>query len=188
MNRKNRMFFFLLMTFVFCFLVVFSVSGENTFEIKRVGNIHPYADNAFRINTDEAGELEIRIHDGICIYRTISERISAGESTIHWDGCGYNQERLYEKSYTITAELKTESGKVYTVSFASPIEYSSQYLQYVLPSSYNLYLDNQEDWFLEFRTVKKGTVVITVRSNADPDDVYSYSVAAAGGKISRKNF
>lgn len=188
MNRKNRMFFFLLMTFVFCFLVVFSVSGENTFEIKRVGNIHPYADNAFRINTDEAGELEIRIHDGICIYRTISERISAGESTIHWDGCGYNQERLYEKSYTITAELKTESGKVYTVSFASPIEYSSQYLQYVLPSSYNLYLDNQEDWFLEFRTVSKGTVIMELTPSDDIGTAFSYVIPTPAGKIARKDF
>ncbi|MCR5567492.1 MAG: CapA family protein [Clostridiales bacterium] len=168
--------------------IAFTGSGEETFAVRRIGNIHPYADNSFQVTAPESGMLEIRIHDNICVYRVLRQQVEAGETVIHWDGCGYNREKLYEKTYTVTAELTGGSGQTFTVSYDSPVEYPAQCLQYALPSSENLYLDDADSWFLEFRTVKKGTVVITVRSNADPDDVYSYSVAAAGGKISRKNF
>ena len=33
-------------------------------------------------------------------------RIEAGETTVHWDGCGYNQEKLYEK-YTTQEEIRS---------------------------------------------------------------------------------
>lgn len=122
--------------------------GEDAFTVKRVGNIHPYADNAFRINAPESGTLEIRIHDNICVYRVIRQETEAGETVIHWDGCGYNREKLYEKTYTVTAELTAASGQVYTVSFDSPVEYPAQCLQYALPSSEIMYLDRAEDWFL----------------------------------------
>ena len=162
--------------------------GEDVFTVKRVGNIHPYADNAFRINAPESGTLEIRIHDNICVYRVIRQETETGETVIHWDGCGYNREKLYEKTYTVTAELTTGSGQVYTVSFDSPVEYPAQCLQYALPSSDVMYLDRAEDWFLEFRTVTKGSVTFSVRSCADPEETYDYTVAAGGGKISRKTF
>lgn len=162
--------------------------GEESFEIKRIGNIHPYADNAFRIRTAEAGLLEIRIHDNICVYRKLIQQVSAGETTIHWDGCGYNREKLYEKTYTVTAVLTADSGSIRTISFDSPVEYPSQCLQYALPSSENLFLDQPENWFLEFRTVTKGTVAIQIRSTDNPEKLYAYQCAAAGGKIARIDF
>lgn len=162
--------------------------GEENFEIKRIGNIHPYADNAFRIRTSEPGTIEIRIHDNICVYRRLAEKIPAGETTIHWDGCGYNSEKLYEKTYTITAELTTDSGSVRTISFDSPVEYPAQCLQYALPSSEELFLDHPENWFLEFRTVTKGTVAIEIKSSENDEKVYTYHCAATGGKIARLDF
>ena len=57
--------------------------GDEGFEIKRIGNIHPYADNAFRIKASEAGSLEIRIHDNVCVYRRLIQRIPAGETIIY---------------------------------------------------------------------------------------------------------
>lgn len=162
--------------------------GEDAFTVKRIGNIHPYADNAFRINAPESGTIEIRIHDSICVYRVLRQEADAGETVLHWDGCGYNREKLYEKTYTVTAELTAGSGQVYTVSFDSPVEYPSQCLQYALPSSECLYLDSADDWFLEFRTVIKGNVTVSVRSRGNPEETYEYSVAAAGGKITRKTF
>ena len=165
-----------------------SAFGDESFEIKRIGNIHPYADNAFRITTSEAGSLEIRIHDNICVYRKLIQQVPAGETTIHWDGCGYNREKLYEKTYTITAELTADSGVIRTISFDSPVEYPSQCLQYALPSSENLFLDHPENWFLEFRTVTKGSVAIEIRSADNPDKIYIYQCAATGGKIARLDF
>ena len=75
------------------FLPLSACAGES-FTVRRIGNIHPYADNAFRISTSESGFLEIRIHDSICTYRTLSQEIPEGETVIHWDGCGYNREKL----------------------------------------------------------------------------------------------
>lgn len=188
MNRKARIFTGILITVLLCVCAVFGVSGGEAFEVKRVGNIHPYADNAFRITAAEPGDLVISIHDGVCVYRTLTERVEAGETTIHWDGCGYNQEKLYEKSYTITAELITDSGLVHTVSFASPIDYSVQFLQYALPSSCSLYLDDPEGWFIEFRTVTKGTLLIEMSPAGNEGTAVSYSIDTPAGKIARKDF
>lgn len=162
--------------------------GDEGFEIKRIGNIHPYADNAFRIKASEAGSLEIRIHDNVCVYRRLIQRIPAGETIIHWDGCGYNREKLYEKTYTVTAELTDDSGNIRTISFDSPVEYPAQCLQYALPSSANLFLDHTENWFLEFRTVTKGTVAIEIKSTENDEKGYTYLCAATGGKIARLDF
>ena len=169
------------------FLPLSACAGES-FNVRRIGNIHPYADNAFRISTSESGFLEIRIHDSICTYRTLSQEIPEGETVIHWDGCGYNREKLYEKTYTITAELTTASGDVRSISFDSPVEYPSQCLQYALPSSDYLYLDHPETWFIEYRTVAKGTLIAEITSSADPAVNYSYTADAAGGRIARKTF
>ena len=133
---------------------------EEQFEIRRIGNINPYSENSFLVHSPEEGQLTIRVHDSICVYRTITQQITEGDTRIIWDGCGYNQEKLYEKTYSITAELETVSGQHYSVSFASPIEYPKQCLQYALLSSYELYRDTPEKWFLEYRTVTDGTVCI----------------------------
>ena len=60
--------------------------GKSMFEIKRVGNIHSYESNAFRVYAEEDGYLTISIHDEICVYRELAEKINAGETTIEWDG------------------------------------------------------------------------------------------------------
>ena len=188
MSAGRRIFTVFLTAVLAAALFAAVASGEEFFEVKRVGNIHSYADNAFRIRTSEAGHLEISIHDNVCVYRTITREIETGETVIHWDGCGYNREKLYEKSYTITAELSTLSGKICTLSFDSPVEYAAQCLQYALPSSDTLYLDNAASWFLEYKTVSKGTVIVEIVSTDDPHDTYKYTVAAAGGKVARKDF
>ena len=176
----------LAMLLLFCFMP--DSTGEGTFDVERVGGIHPYADNAFRIASAESGELTIRIRDNICIYRTITQTIEPGETVIHWDGCGENQEKLYEKSYEIAVTLETDSGSVRSVSFQSPIEYPTQYLQYALPSSESLYLDHPDGWFLEFRTVTQGTVRMELIPEGKDEPVYSYNLSSKGGKIARKEF
>ena len=190
MNPKNRIIHLMLIVLLTVSVCCFA-SGETDgvdFEIKRIGNIHSYADNAFRINTSEAGCLEISIHDNLCIYRTITEDVPAGETVIHWDGCGYNREKLYEKTYTVTAGLTTLSGQFRSISFDSPVEYAGQCLQYALPSDETLYLDSIEKWFLEYRTVTNGKVMIEIVSDTDPSECYSYSLQADGGRIARKTF
>ena len=184
--RKSGMILIIALLMIFC--ANGTASGNKAFEIRRVGNIHPYDQNAFHILAAESGILTIRVHDSICVYRTITERIPAGETMITWDGCGYNREKLYEKSYTITAELETDSGSFHSISFTSPIEYPMQCLQYALPSSEHLYLDNIKDWFLEYRTVTDGTIRIDLRKDGREEPAYSYTFKVQGGKIKRKDF
>ena len=165
-----------------------TVRGDEGFSVRRVGNLIPYEKNEFLVRSPEDGTLTIRIHDDITVYREITQQIEAGETSIRWDGCGYNREKLYSKSYTVTAELTAESGKQYTVSFLSPVGYSGQSLQYALPSSYRLYLDAPETWFLEFKTIMKGVVRMELTPETDSGRIYEYSMNAAGGKINRKDF
>ena len=189
MQRCFRQFSFFLILFLMLLCLVYSSGySEGSFEVKRVGNIHPYEENAFRISSSESGEITICIHDGICIYRTLKERVTAGETTIKWDGCGFNKEKLYEKTYTITAEIVTDSGQRHSVSFQSPVEYAGQYLQYALPSSRILCLDSLQSWFLEYRTVTNGTVELTLTDNSKSEPGYIYRFTASGGKILRKDF
>ena len=187
-SKAEKVFLLLLSVLAVCCFTVAEADSKGQFEIKRVGNINPYAENIFLVSSPEEGRLTIRIHDSICVYRTITQQIPEGETRIIWDGCGYNQEKLYEKSYNITAELETLSGQLYSVSFISPIEYPKQCLQYALPSSDYLYADNPAEWFLEYRTVTDGTICIEFCEPETGRIEYQYSVSAAGAKIGRKEF
>ena len=187
MRKKTVILSFLFIVFASVLFVYPSGYSDEAFQIRRVGNINPYADNAFRIRTSEDGIVTIRIHDSICVYRIITDHITAGETTIHWDGCGYNQEKLYEKTYTVTAEFIADSGLFYSVSFASPIEYPAQFLQYALPSSDCAYLDSPTEWFLEYRAVTDGNVRIEMYTSLRDNPVYSWTLPVSGGKIARKD-
>ena len=99
-ERKPSVLILVSALLLLCALAV-NAAGEDAFSIRRIGNINPYGDNQFQIHSSEGGTLTISVHDQICLYRTITMRIEAGETTVHWDGCGYNQEKLYEKTYII---------------------------------------------------------------------------------------
>ena len=179
--------FLIILLMVFC-LLPGGACNENPFSVKRIGNILTYTDNSFLVSAPEEGLLTIRIHDNVSVYRIIEQHIPEGETTIHWDGCGYNQEKLYPKSYTITAELLSDSGNIYSASFLSPIEFTGQSLQYALPSSDCLYLDSAEEWFLEYRTVMKGKIIFEMMSRDRSGQQYLYSVQTQGGKIGKMDF
>ncbi len=186
-KRIKRLTTFICTVIFFCSVWNSACSG-NPFDIKRVGNIHSYEDNFFRVYAEENGYLTIRIHDDVCVYRELNQRVSAGETTVEWDGCAYNKEKLYDKTYTITAEFQTDSGQTHTTSFLSPVEYPGQCLQYALPSSKTLYLDAPETWFVEYRTVKNGTVMLTLTGEGQSEASYSYKLSTTGGRINRQDF
>ena len=187
-DKRLRIPGFILFLLMLLCLICCNASCDESFQIRRIGNIHPYEKNSFEVVTDEEGLLTITIHDNVCVYRTITQEIGKGKTVIEWDGCGYNKERLYEKTYTITAEIITVSGREERLSFQSPIEYAGQYIQYVLPSSEYLYLDSADEWFLEYRAIKNGTVIISLQSDEDSGRSYTYSQPVTGGKIYRKTF
>ena len=165
-----------------------TVFSAGSFSVKRVGNLIPFNDNAFTVTAPENGELEISIHDDISVYRVIRQEIEAGDTTIHWDGCAFNHEKLAAKNYTISAELKGISGEEYSISFNTPVEYTGQCLQYLLPSSNLVALENPEEWFVEFRTVQKGTVVFLFENSEKENGQTAYTANTTGGRINRLTF
>ena len=165
-----------------------AAGGEEAFTVKRIGNLISFENNEFDVYAPEDGLLTIRVHDEVSVYRVLSQEVSAGDTRITWDGCGYNHEKLYSKSYTVSAELAGRSGKLYNTSFLTPVEYSGQCLQYALPSSDRLALSDAGDWFLEFRTVMKGTVRIELVTADGSAELFSYTMNTVGGKINRKDF
>ena len=188
MYRRSIILSVLLICLLLLIIPHFTADGETVFEVKRIGNINPYADNSFQVISDESGLISIIIHDNTCTYRILSQRIESGETVIHWDGCGYNREKLYNKYYTVTASVKTDSGAEHTVSFNTPVDYPVQFLSYALPSSDQLFLDATEDWFLEYRTVQDGTINIEMTAENESVPSFTYSIHTAGGKILKKDF
>ncbi len=162
-------------------------SAENAFEISRVGKINPYADNIFRITAAEAGDVTVRIHDNICVYRELREHVEAGVTDIHWDGCSYNEERLYSKTYTVTALFETDAGKTHSISFQTPVDYALQHLLYALSSAETASLDDLGAWFLEYRTVTDGTVIVELIPDGQQIPSCTWSLQAPGGRLMRKD-
>ena len=172
--------------FLICFLIILSSGfGDERFSVKRIGNLIPFNDNAFSVDAPEKGSLLISIHDEVSVYRTLEEYVAAGDTVIHWDGCGFNREKLASKDYTITAVLKGESGKVYEVSFKTPVEYTGQALQYFLTSSDCVYLDQKDEWFAELKTVQKGNVIIEFYGNETGKPLLTSTIKTTGGKLYR---
>ena len=74
------------------------------------------------------------------------------------------------------------------VSFASPVEYALQWLQYALPSSGTLYLDDLDGWFIEYRTVAQGRIRMELIPEGRDAPLFTYTAQVTGGKINRKDF
>lgn len=172
----------------FVALIPDCVSGEGEFMIKRIGNVISFGMNRFDVYAPENGLLTIRIQDDVSVYRELIQNVSAGDNTIIWDGCGFNNEKLYSKTYTVWAELTSYSGHQYRASFLTPVEYTSQCLQYALPSSETLSMSEPSEWFLEFRTVMKGMVRIEITSDGKKEESFSCAIATEGGRMNRKTF
>lgn len=188
MKRYARVHTVLLLILFLCPFVSFASSPENGFSVRRVGNLVSFTDNAFQVTAPEDGVITVTVHDDISVYRDLSWPVSAGENTLHWDGCGYNRERLSPKDYRITARFTGKSGMETEVSFQTPVEYSAQALQYALPSAAEAYLLAQDDWFLELKTIQKGEVRIEMAQENENDPSCAAKVSTAGGKLYRVSF
>ena len=186
--RRERCFLILAVSFIFAILLFSVCYASDDFSVVRVGNIITYGNNRFRITSPESGHMIISVHDDICEYRSMEWDVQAGETEVSWDGCGFNREKLYPKTYTITCTLTGDSGTVYTKSFNSPVAFTDQALQYALPSSDTLYLNQPDEWFIEFRTVLTGTVIIEFRPAEKENERISFTFTTKGGRIYRKMY
>ena len=145
-------------------------TDENIFSVKRIGQMICYRENVFSVNAPEDGEFSVTVYDEVCIYRIIRRQISKGTTEIKWDGCGYNGERLDTKYYSFDFRLDSVNGNTYTFFFRSPIVENAQHLQFVLPSSGTAFLNRPDEWFIEMKAVRNGTVRIEMYRENTPED------------------
>jgi len=189
-SMKGLMRRVVLLLTVFCALPFgsFADGEERSFTIRRVGNLVPFADNVFQVDVPVDGTLTVTVHDENFTYRVLTWNVTAGVSELHWDGCGYNRERLSPKTYRITAGFQDVSGNKMETSFNTPVEYSAQDLQYVLPSGPAVYLQAADEWFLELKTIQKGTVVAELARKGEYETMYTARFNIVGGKLYRIPF
>ena len=134
------------------------VHAENEFSVQRIGQMVSNRENTLSVHAPENGVFSVAIRDDYYTYRKIEEAIMAGTNEIRWDGCGYNSEKLDTQYYTFDFSLLGESGKTYQYSFRSPVVSNDQFLQFVLPSGDEAGLGAMNEWFIEIKAVRDGTV------------------------------
>ena len=139
-----------------------SVNGNN--------EAQGFADNTITVRADAAGSLFMSIGDAYGTYRTWETPVEAGETTLWWDGLGWNQERITDGKHTLSTTLTTQEGAVWQTETALTIRKCRNALTFALPSADILYLDDGEDWFCEVRLIRSGdTVAMDVYSAEDAD-------------------
>ena len=62
-DKRLRIPGFILFLLMLLCLICCNASCDESFQIRRIGNIHPYEKNSFEVVTDEEGLLTITIHD-----------------------------------------------------------------------------------------------------------------------------
>ncbi len=180
----------LLIFVLFLLLILPPVLSERAsdFEVRRVGRIVSYTDNAFSVTAPEEGELRIRICNDTDTFRMLTMHVLPGDNTLRWDGCGYNSERLQNLNYHIVCTLTGQSGQEYSHTFDSMAEYGRQALLFALSSSETLSLSEREGWFLEAKTVVDGTLCMEWSREGESEAAYTFRREVKGNQVSRITF
>lgn len=134
------------------------------------GEAISFTENILYISAPEPGELTLTLVDGADnVWRTIAAEVPGGDSTLVWDGLGWNEERIPLGEYTLQIRLASESGALYTAETSLRAGRSSQALRFALPSADTLYRGSR--FFIELNLVRAGRVVMTAAAADAPDVV-----------------
>ena len=163
--------------------VILSPAAGEGFSVSADRKIISYAENTFRIQAPEEGDLTLTFRDENTVYRSLTLHVSPGENVLTWDGLGYNEERLKTKYYQVVSVLAGASGRVWEHTFNAYVDYSAQALIFGLPSADHLYLDAAEDWFIEAKVVLKGALAVDLRRPGESEPAYAWRKDVSGGKI-----
>ena len=147
-----------------------------------------YHDNLITAEIPDDGRMEISIRDEYHLYRTLSADVQKGKNTFHWDGLGWNGERLNSKTYQITGTLRTDEGDTCSATISVYVDYSAQSLIFGLPSADTIALDAPGSWFVEAKTVLNGTVELNLIPKNGSKPAFSVRKDVQGGKILKISF
>ena len=185
--RKHRRFAGLLLFF----LLVFSCStalqeeASSAFQVQVQGNISCFKENPILIYAPKAGMVRIEIKDEYNTSRAWEEAVQAGEQTIIWDGLGWNGEPMLKKEYVLHAVLTAVDGTEYQAETTCNVSSSNQALLYALPSAEEAWLEEPDEWFLEFRMIRDDKLVLRFEpQDEDGTEIVSRN-AASGARCNR---
>ena len=128
-------------------------------KVNRDNAAQGFTENIITVKTDAAGSLSMSIGDEYGVYRTWELAVEAGETSIPWDGLGWNQERITDGKHILSATLTAADGTSSTDEATVTIKKCMNAVTFALPASGTLYLEDKEDWFCEVRCIRSGDVV-----------------------------
>ena len=182
--QRRRAVRFLGIFVLLCFFAMTSAfSEENGFSVQRVGQMRGNGKNAFSVQAPEAGYFSVTVRDAVCTYRVIRIRVQEGITEVPWDGCGYNGEPMEPKYYYFDFLLEADSGENYTYFFESPIVESLQHLQFVLPSGGTAWLSAPEEWFVELKVIRDGSITTELIPEGTEEPAYLYNTTVHLGRV-----
>lgn len=165
--------------------------------VNRDNTAQGFAENAITVHAETAGIVAFAISDEYGVYGTWEAQVQMGENQIPWNGLGWNQERIADGKYTLTAVLTGADGSAQTAETKVTMKKAANALLLALPSADTLWLDGEE-WFCEVRLVRSGDTITMDVCRADDDqtllDTKKMKVNAGGpvkfkwdGRIDKKD-
>lgn len=124
------------------------------------GHVVGFSPNTVTVNAPYAGELTLRVEDGLNVYRTITVAVEAGQQTITWDGLGDNEQRLPTGKSTLTATLTSPGRDAATAELSIQVDKPKQAVIFALSNADVLYLDSAADWQVEVKMVRTGKLAV----------------------------
>ncbi|MBQ9212106.1 MAG: CapA family protein [Clostridia bacterium] len=150
--------------------------------------ISGYQSNPLTITAPEAGQVSLEIWDETTLYRILDKEVPAGKSQIVWDGLGWNEERMAQKSYTIRGSLQGASGQEYAAQTAIRVIPAQQAILFALPSDPEVYLQDATDWFLEFKLLYTDQLVAQFFDGETDALVLQTSRQAKGARVNQISY
>ena len=179
-----------LLLLLICVLLPLCAPAEDglTIQVNRDNTAQGFAENVITVKSGAAGSLFMSLGDEYGTYFAWDMEIQAGETSIGWNGLGFNMERITDGKHTLFATLTTADGTVLTAERSVTMKKCANAVTFALPGSETLYLGN-DDWFCEVRCIRSGDVVAMEVYAADAPDTLLGTVKLkinAGGPVKFK--
>lgn len=179
-----------LLLLLICVLLPLCAPAEDglTIQVNRDNTAQGFAENGITVKSGAAGSLFMSLGDEYGTYFAWDMEIQAGETSIGWNGLGFNMERITDGKHTLSATLTTADGTVLTAERSVTMKKCANAVTFALPGSETLYLGD-EDWFCEVRCIRSGDVVAMEVYAADAPDTLLGTVKLkinAGGPVKFK--
>lgn len=147
------------------------------------GGIAGYQSNPITVTVPEAGTVILEIRDETTLYRTLEKKIPAGKSQIVWDGLGWNEENMRQKSYTIQGHFTGESGMEENTETVFRMNAALQAMLFALPSSDEAYPEDPGDWFLEYKLIYTDQLIAEFYERETNRLVLKTEKSVRGGRV-----